>query len=147
MRQTAGVCRALGVWIAGIALLAAAGCADPTGHVTGTVVHRGQPLTGGRVTFLCDGKGRPVVTSPISESGSYEMPKLPVGKVRISVQTFKRQPKPPPEKHPATGELIDNWEDYGPYVPIPQRYAAPHTSGLEYTIKDGPQAFDIVLEK
>jgi hypothetical protein len=75
------------------------------------------------------------------------MPQLPVGKARISVQTFKRQPKPPPERHPATGVLIENWEDYGPYVPIPQRYGAPHTSGLECTIKAGDQTFDIVLEK
>lgn len=147
MRYAAGVCCALCILSGGVALLAAAGCADPSGHVTGTVVYRGQPLPGGRVTFLCDGKGRPVATSRISEAGRYEMPKLPVGKAQVSVQTFKQQPKPPPETHPATGAPIENWEDYGQYVPIPKRYAAPHTSGLEYMIKLGDQSFNIVLQE
>ena len=59
-----------------------------------------------------------------------------------------QQPKPKPGIDPLTG--IDHsfgWEDTGPYVPIPARYASPKTSGIECTIAPGEQAFDIELTK
>jgi hypothetical protein len=148
MKQTWKSRRAHGVKIVLFAMLGAVGCAEPTGRITGTVSYEGQPLPGGRVTFLCDGEGRPVVGGRISESGTYDISNLPAGKARVSVQTFKRRPKPPPIVDAATGTPVpDEWDDYGPYVAIPRRYGAPHTSGLEFIIKPGEQSFDIVLEK
>jgi hypothetical protein len=135
-------------WGGAALIIAATGCADPLAHVSGSVSLDGQPLPGGRVTFLCDGKGRPVVSSPISASGRYEIPNLPVGQAKVAVQTFKPRPKPEPVLHPVTGEPVgDGSEDTGGYVPIPGRYAAPQSSGLEYTLRPGEQTFDIVLGK
>lgn len=95
-----------------------------------------------------DSKGRPVVSSPISESGRYEIPNLPVGQAEVAVQTFKPRPKPEPVMHPVTGEPVgDGSEATGGYVPIPGLYAAPQSSGLEYTLRPGEQTFDIVLGK
>lgn len=117
-------------------------------RVTGTVRLDGRPLPTGQVTFLCDGQGRPVISGDITEDGSYEIVDPPVGRARVVVETFKPQPKPEPSVDPVTGETVPiEWEDTGPYVPIPKRYALPKTSRLELEIKPGEQRFDIELTK
>jgi hypothetical protein len=116
--------------------------------VKGNVSFDGKPLPGGRVTFLCDGEGRPALSGKISADGSYEISHLPVGHARVAVQTFEPQQKPTPEFDPTTGkEVPTDWEDTGPFVPIPQRYGDPRTSALEHTIAPGRQTFDIRLTK
>ena len=125
----------------------AVGCTEHV-RVTGTVTFDEKPLPAGRVTFLCDGGKRPAISSPINARGGYEIPNPPVGRARVSVETFKPQPKPEPGVDPQTG--IDNligWEDTGPYVPIPKRYGSPKTSGLEFTIDAGEHTFDIPLRR
>lgn len=127
--------------------LCVVGCTKPV-RVTGTVAFDEKPLPAGRVTFLCEGGQRPVISSPIKDGGTYEVVDLPVGRARVSVETFKPQPKPEPGVDPQTG--IDNsigWEDTGPYVPIPKRYGSPKTSGLEVMIEPGEQTFDIRLTR
>lgn len=132
--------------------LLSVGCSRPN-RVSGTVTYDGQPLPAGRVTFLCDGEGRPVLSGTIGPDGAYEIENPPVGRARVSVETFKPQPKPPP-----TGDVIPSsdpfdtlipapWEDVGPYVPIPNRYGSVKTSGLEFLIEPGSQTFDIPLAK
>lgn len=134
-------------WAASLLVLVAAGCGKPS-RVTGSVTLDGVPLPAGRVTFLCDGGRRPAVSSSISMNGTYEMPDLPVGRARVSVETFKPQPRPEPSVDPTTGtDHSIGWEDTGPYVPIPARYGSPKTSGIEYTIIPGRQTFDITLNK
>ena len=136
-------------WRSGALLIAvvAIGCGRPS-RVTGSVTFDGKPLPGGRITFLCDGGRRPALSSLIREDGGYAIEGPPLGRARVSVQTFAQQPKPKPGIDPLTG--IDHsfgWEDTGPYVPIPARYASPKTSGIECTIAPGEQAFDIELTK
>ena len=134
----------MSVWLL---VMCVGGCTPPS-SVKGTVSFDGKPLPAGRVTFLCEGGKRPAISCPIKDGGAYEIQAAPVGRARVSVETFKPQPKPEPGVDPQTG--IDNsigWEDTGPYVPIPKRYASPKTSGLEYTITPGEQMFDIVLTK
>lgn len=136
------------LWPAVLALLAGVGCGAQPSRVTGKVTFDGQPLPAGRVTFLCDGQGRPAITAAITETGAYEIAHAPVGRARLSVQTFKPRSKPAPILHPVTGALIpDEFAETGPYVAIPDRYRSPQDSGLECTIVPGPQTFDIVLEK
>lgn len=124
-----------------------AGCGHPNGHVSGSVVFDGQPLAGGRVTFVCEGQGRPIIESWI-EYGEYAISNAPVGPAKVIVETFKPQPKPPEGVDPVTGiDYSVGWVDTGPYVPIPKRYAIPEKSGLTCTIVPGPQTFDIALTK
>jgi hypothetical protein len=78
-----------------------------------------------------DEKGR-VESSLISSDGSYHIPQAPCGEVRITVQT------PPVPK----GEFAKMGI---PSVEIPKRYAEAKESGLTYTVKPGPQTFDIKL--
>jgi len=120
----------------------------PSNRVKGTVTVADQPLPAGSVTFLCEGKGRPAISAAISESGVYEIVNPPAGRARVAVKTFKPQPRPEPGVSPATGiDYSLSWEDTGPYVPIPERYGSPHTSGLECTIVGGTQAFNISLAR
>lgn len=64
------------------------------------------------------------------------------------VQTFKPQPKPASGIDPGIGiDYAADWEDTGAYVPIPERYGSPKTSGLECAVRAGDQTFDIPLAK
>lgn len=131
----------------GLVVFVAAGCGRPP-RVAGSVTVNGAPLPAGRVTFLCDGAGKPAISSEISPDGTYEILSPPAGRARISVQTFAPRPKPPAGVDPGTGiDYSVGWEDTGPYVPIPERYHSPQTSGLVYEIRPGDQTFDITLEK
>jgi hypothetical protein len=124
-----------------------AGCGKPV-RVDGRVLLDGKPLPGGRVTFLCDGGLRPALCSPIRENGEYAIQDPPLGRARVTVETFKQEPRPKLGIDPQAG--IDpsvGWEDAGPYVPIPARYRSPKTSGIECMIAPGTQTFDIVLTK
>jgi hypothetical protein len=125
--------------------LLAVGCSRPN-RVAGTVSLDGQPLPAGRVTFLCDGEGRPAITAAIGENGGYVIENPPVGRARVAVETFKPEPRPEPGVNPDTGiDYSLGWEDTGPHVPIPARYGSVKTSGLETTIEPGEQSFDISL--
>ena len=127
--------------------LIAVGCSRPN-RIVGTVSFDGKPLPAGRVTFLCDGEGRPAISGDIDANGAYEIENPPVGRARVAVETFKPQPKPASGVNPITG--IDDslgWEETGAYVPIPSRYNSVKTSGLELAVESGDQVFDIVLTR
>jgi hypothetical protein len=125
--------------------LLAVGCGRQN-RVAGTVSLDGEPLPAGRVTFLCDGEGRPVISGKITQNGRYEIENPPAGRARVSVETFKPEPKPEPGVNPDTGiDYSAGWEDTGPYVAIPARYHSVKTSGLETMIEPGDQTFDISL--
>lgn len=136
------------LWV--VLVFGAVGCSGGTSRITGIVRFDGQPLTSGRVTFLCNGKGRPTISASISSDGSYWIDKAPVGRAQVSVKTFPVPAKPKPGVDPLSGvdyeaEWVAEWGNAGPYVPIPSRYASPTSSGLEVTIGPGEQTFDIDL--
>lgn len=139
-------------WLGMLLVVTLGGCLRAPNRVTGIVRLDGQPLTSGRVTFLCDGKGRPAISGSISSDGSYAIDDPPVGRAMVSVETFKVPPRPKPGVDPLSGvdyeaEWVAEWGDAGPYVPIPSRYASPTSSGLEVMIVPGAQTFDIELSK
>lgn len=132
----------------GALLLVSAGGCTTANRVTGKVTYDGRPLPAGRVSFLCDGGNRPLLTAKIDESGDYEIQNPPEGRVRVAVETFEPQPKPAPGPDPVTGiDYSLSWEDEGPYVPIPERYGSVQTSGIEAVISAGEQTLDITLVK
>jgi hypothetical protein len=123
-------------------------------EVTGKVTYKGQPLPGGRVTFVSKGKQTFTGGGNIDENGNYKL-EAPVGDVKVAVETkslagavgrkggavgvkkptgLKRPGNPPPD------------EKKGHYVPIPDKYASPDTSGLEYKIQKGSNTIDIKLD-
>jgi hypothetical protein len=143
-------------------LVLAVGCGRrDQAWVSGQVLYKGQPVTGGIVTFFpADNRHRSVAT-PIDENGRYQT-YLPFGDVKIAVDNRELEPAPqnqgvsvplpqgikipPPEK---SGEAKSNpaapKRPPGVYVAIPEEYYDVRTSGLTYTVQPGSQTHDIVL--
>ena len=128
-------------------LLAAAGCGDASGNVSGRVSFNGSPLPSGKVTFLCEGGSKPVFTANIRD-GRYEIKGVPVGAVKITVATYK--PSQPVARPPGFGPTSRPDSEAAPkepeqYVEIPPRYGLADGSNLTYSVKPGEQEFDIPL--
>ena len=145
-RRPACCCLSLGV------LTLLAGC-DKNPHsaehteVSGKVLFQGKPLPGGIVSFAAVNGGF-VSSGTIDEHGNYQI-KAPVGDVEISVMNRMLQPsrgskgmRPAPLKKT---EAKEHQLLKGRWVKIPSHYEDPHTSGLKYTVKQGPQTHDVEL--
>lgn len=123
-----------------IAVLAAAGCKDGTGHVTGTVSLDGQPITFGNVVFLCrDGS---VANANIQADGTYSAIKVSPGEAVVTVQTY---PLPPQVRPPGGAVVPTESADPRRYVAIPPAYADADRTPLRATVAPGPQTLDITL--
>lgn len=144
------------VVLAFAASLGAAGCGKSTGSLSGKVYYKGAPLKGGHVIFACaDGKTE---QPEIGEDGSYRIDKLPVGVVKVGVETDTLKPKgvapgmagpvkyAPPSGMENPNQAPDPAQMAKRYVPIPEKYADPQSSGLTFTVKPGSQPYDINLD-
>jgi hypothetical protein len=153
--------RLLAVLAAFAAALAVAGCGKPTGNVSGKVTYKGNPVKGGSVVFA-QPNGQDL-WADIQEDGSYSFTKVDAGPVKVAVKTSSLKP-PARGAFPGAAEG-SNARGYSPpagqenpnkpqgagdraklYVPIPEKYEDPKTSGKEYTVKSGKQEFDITLD-
>jgi hypothetical protein len=146
-----------GVLLPAVAILLAAGCGKSTGTVSGKVLYDGKAVKGGVVTIVTmDGKASG--KSDIAEDGSYSVSDLPLGDVRIAVDTRMLKPNPnharaqknlpknvPPEAAASMGGPGAANADR--YVAIPERYSELETSQLTYNVVAGPQEHAIELTK
>ncbi len=128
----------------------ASGCGSGTATVSGTVTFQGKPLTSGSVALYCADKQ--ILHALIDSAGRYSIPKVPLGAVRVTVQTHRKAPlglftaAQPPKM--LTGDspirpIIDPNER--PPMVIPYRYAHPEESGLSFVAAVAHQPFDIEL--
>lgn len=127
------------------------GCGSPIGTVTGTVYYKNVPLKGGNVTFVSSDKTKSLI-SPIAEDGSYRIEKVPIGVVKVMVETKSldkkanlRSSQPPAGMKGGNRAATDPKEMARRYVPIPSNYSDVDKSGLEYTVQGGSQTHDIKL--
>jgi hypothetical protein len=142
-----------------------AGCSSK-GTVSGKVFYQGNPLPGGRVTFLQE---HGAFHSVIHEDGSYQITGISPGLATITVSS-PDPPKPtgssPMEKaaenakarkveiSPEMAKLLEEAKKHmgdpeagkRRYMAIPHHYKDPDKSGLTYTVKSGVQQFDIQLK-
>jgi hypothetical protein len=129
-------------------LAAAAGCAETKGDVSGQVTFKGSPLPSGKVTFICAGSNKAVLSANIRE-GKYEITGVPVGPAKITVATYKpskvvsRPPGLGPTTRPGTEEIPPAPPEK--YVAIPPHYGHADDSKLTCDVQPGPQEHDIVL--
>jgi hypothetical protein len=153
MRDIVGWGPRLGLAVAMV--FGAAGCGG-SGTVSGKVTYKGEPLGRGTVVFVSPGKA--TVTAPIAADGSYSIPKVPAGRVKIAVETKSAKGAEPPQgMMPPRGANVPpeakNSPLYGgqrpaggKFVEIPKDYADPDKSNLTYTVTDGPQTHNIDLK-
>jgi hypothetical protein len=125
-------------WGLALAIMTIAGCGSPAGMVSGKVAFKGEPLPAGKITFFCEGGGKPVIGRDIA-NGTYAMPEMPTGNARVTIATFevKQDAVPGPVQSPKPTDIPA--APAGPYVKIPDKYRMPDTSGLTYTITSGKQ--------
>jgi hypothetical protein len=139
LRTTCWCCLAMGFFAPGL------GCKGKHSvdyaDVSGTVRFKGQPLPGGRVTFVAVEGAFPGIAN-IEPNGEYKI-SSPIGEVQIAVdnrmlrggRTTPHLTRPGAEEKPVKGTWIH----------IPDRYWNPDRSGLKYTVKPGAQIHDIEL--
>jgi hypothetical protein len=110
------------------------------------VTYNGKPLPGGKVTFV--GDDWVSIDGIIDEQGHYTI-NAPVGNVKIAVDNrlvqqgavraeASKGAGPRPGGPPPTPIK-------GKYIQIPDKYYDAAASGLTYTVKSGPQTYDIKL--
>jgi hypothetical protein len=131
----------LSVCLAALAL-AAAGCGPSQATVSGKVTMQGKPVTAGTVLFV--GGDNQIGTGKLDGEGRYVAPSVPMGSVKVAVQTLR------PEQ--VTGAEANRPKDAPPLpsrltnlVPVPQKYADPETSGLTCDVKQRQQEYNIDL--
>lgn len=153
-----------GAAAAGLAALlaVAAGCgtAEPKRTtVSGTVTYKGQPVTGGTITFVAG----PGVSGGglIRGDGTFFASGVPVGKVKVAVQTSGLKTSAATPTAPAgTGDSankagsVPDWvtKTGGPttgvptkYVELPVDYESADSSGIEVTVEES-KALTVTLE-
>jgi hypothetical protein len=104
----------------------------------------GERLPSGRVTFVCEGGTKPVLTADIRD-GAYTIADAPVGACKVAVATFEARTTPVPGMPADVRPPGGTGPKAGKYVAIPKRYQDPTSSGLRYTIRSGSQSHDIDL--
>jgi hypothetical protein len=133
------------------------GCSSRA-NISGKVLYKGQPLTGGTVLFVST-QGKASETSQIGEDGSYHFANFPVGPVLIGVETKSAQPMtsrkgPPASMQPPKDVALPPGAKSGVYgsqankhkvTVIPDKYAKPDDSGKTYTVVAGSQTHNIEL--
>jgi hypothetical protein len=137
-------------------VVAVVGCGGydygPTGSITGRLTMDGKPLPAGHaVTFMEMQKGY-LAFGVTNENGDFEVKSwnegnMPLGPYKVAIA-------PPAGTAPDTSkysadELFEHpelMEERGGEALFPRRYLATSTSGLEYTVKEGENHFDIDLK-
>jgi hypothetical protein len=143
-----GPCRWLGA-LALVLSLAAVGCGGGKGTVSGKVTYKGTALKGGRVTFATANKQS--MQADIEEDGTYTIPNVAAGPAKISVTTSYMKPSRSRRYYKVPEGAPEGLGGGDPnlakrYVLIPDKYEDPESSGLTYTVKSGPQTFNIPLQ-
>jgi len=131
------------------------GCGPGVGSVTGKVFYQGKLVKGGNVTFVST-EGRPSLSATINEDGTYSVPKISGGAVKICVDTKSLNPgmakamkysPPAGMKAPEGLNAGESAEKLAKrYTPIPPKYGSPDTTTLTYTVKAGAQEHDIKMD-
>jgi hypothetical protein len=135
------------VWPAVLAL-AAAGCADSTASVSGTVTYDGQPVGNGMVTFLpADGKG-PSAGGKIAD-GRYTVDGLTPGPkvvqvVAVKAVPFARSTEEMAQRAAANKAKGDGSGLIDPADTIP---ADAEGNNATHEVKPGKQTLDLDLKK
>jgi hypothetical protein len=126
----------------------ASGC-GAKGDVSGQVKVNGEPLPSGRITFQVQ-EGKKEVLDSLIRNGSYEIPNVPTGEVKVKVESFQpRQAdlsKVPKDLGIKRDQGDPSAAEPGKYIPILPRYADFAKSGLSYVVTKGPQSKDFDLE-
>jgi hypothetical protein len=128
-------------------MLVAVGCAAGRGDVSGKVTYKGKALVFGTVQLQAADKT--LKQANIEKDGSYSIPGVPLGEARIAVSSAN--PQGPDFQPLVRGERQPTTPSKAPppvagWFPIPSDYGDINKSRLTYTVKKGPNTYDIDLK-
>jgi hypothetical protein len=139
-----------------LAVLVGCGKGGPTpSSLKGKVLYKGEPVTGGMITFY--GKDMGAYPVQINPDGTYEKSGLPTGELTVCVETETLNPTRPSMGNyggpkgknmgDSTPEAMKNQpSDKGKYVKIPRKYSTPKDSDLKVTLDKGENLKDLELK-
>jgi hypothetical protein len=118
-------------------------------EVTGKVLYKNHPVTGGEVQFVAVDGGF-AANGIIDEKGNYKID-APVGDVKITVNNrmlVQRTGRNPDAARKGAGrpDAGEPTPVKGVYVEIPNKYYEVDRSPLTYTVKNEAQTHDIELK-
>jgi hypothetical protein len=123
-----------------LAAMAAAGCGRPQATLSGKVTVQGQPVGAGTVLFV--GPDNQVATGTLDADGRYVAPQVPMGTVKVAVQTLRpeqlRGAARPKDAPPLPNRLTN-------LVSVPAKYQNPETSELTCNVQRKQQEYNIEL--
>jgi hypothetical protein len=134
-------------------MLVAVGCAAGRGDVSGKVTFRGKALVSGTVQLQAADKT--LKQANIENDGSYSILGVPLGEAHLAVSSTNPQgPESQPLARGERGERGDRQPTTPPkaaapaagWFPIPSDYGDINKSRLTYTVKKGPNTYDIELK-
>jgi hypothetical protein len=127
-------------------LLALAGCGGDKGTLSGKVTYQGKPVVLGYVSVIASDNVQ--YAGPINSDGSYSIPNVPGGPVKIAVSSPNPGAKPGSPAAAGEGRKVKGGtgdlpgEEAGPpgaapagWVALPEKYADPQTSGLANSVR------------
>jgi hypothetical protein len=144
----------------GFALLIAVGCSSK-GSVNGKVTFKGKPLPGGTVTFTPDAGGGGGSADINPQDGTYKIENLPRGAMKVTVKPYQSTamrsgPSGAPKDMMAKmkSHLPEGVEMKAPgdvekesgakaVKDFPNTYSEMETTSLKYTVKGGPNEYNI----
>src|SRR5262249_55260331 len=88
--------------------------AKPASSVEGSVTYKGKPLPGGTIA----------VKVALEPDGTYSAKNVPVGEVKVTIETESVRPKGKPKAKPPAKDKLKDKDGKAPvYVAIPKKYA------------------------
>jgi hypothetical protein len=125
------------------------GCQEPKGALKGSVTYKSSPVTGGGMTFY-DQKDKQIGGGTIDENGNYIAVGLPVGKMKVTIETDSakqtgRKLSPAEERALKDKKGVAPSQNKLKYVKIPPKYSDKKKTTLTVEIKGGDQQWDITL--
>jgi hypothetical protein len=108
----------------------------PAAEVSGTVYHRGKPLTGGLITFVSD-RGR-TTSAVIDPTGRYRV-RVRVGETKVTVNNLMLRTDRAEEGRLKTAVAVAAPDVKGTYLELPKKYRSADQSGLSLTVRPGEQ--------
>jgi hypothetical protein len=128
----------------GLILMALIGCGQKKkiAALTGKITYNGRAVSVGAVYF--HGENDDVAMANIARDGAFTATDVPLGKVRVSLQV--RDPGVYAKDLKGFGGDASAKDENSPVTSVPEKYADPKTSGLEYSITTKTTFLEIKLE-
>ena len=134
-------------------MAALVGCGDgasgPTGTVSGKVTYKASPVPEGCVVAFVHEETSKAATAQIGADGSYTLKMLgkaevPTGAYKISVSPPADTAEPGPDDPEAYAALMEGGAS-APQAAFPAKYLTSESSGLAFTVEEGPNTFNVEM--